>query len=55
MRGDTGFSKLDVFAKYWKVELAEHVLQKAAFRCKYGIYQFQVMPFGLLNKSAIFQ
>ena len=29
--------------------------RKAAFTCRYGIFQFEVMPFGLMNSQAMFQ
>ncbi len=29
--------------------------EKAAFICRYGTFQFEVMPFGLINSQAKFQ
>ncbi len=29
--------------------------EKAAFICRYGTFQFEVMPFGLMNSQALFQ
>lgn len=51
----TVFSKLDRFMRYWQVRLADHVQEQTTFRCKYRSFQFEVMPFGLMNAPALFQ
>lgn len=54
LEGVTVFSKLDSFASYSKVRLADHVQKQTTFRCKYGSYQFQVMLSRLINALVVF-
>lgn len=49
------FTKLDMFTRYWKIQLVDHTQQKKTFTCKYGAFQFAVMPFGLMNVPYIFK
>ncbi len=35
--------------------MGETSKEKAAFIIRYGIFQFEVMPFGLMNSQCIFQ
>lgn len=55
MAGSLVFTKLDMFAGYRHVCLEEHVQENTAFPCKYGTFQFLVMPFGLMYAPSIFQ
>ena len=48
------FSKLDLAAGYWQVPLSKEARPLTAFRTRHGLYQFCVMPFGLVNAPATF-
>ena len=43
------FSTLDLTAGYWQIELSEEAKEKTAFTCHRGLFQFEVLPFGLSN------
>lgn len=53
--GSKWFTNLGLFSGYWKIRLANGVKQKTKFICRYVTYQFEVMPFGLMNAPSIFQ
>ena len=49
------FSTLDAAAGYWQIPLREEDKGKSAFICSEGLYEFNVMPFGLCNAPATYQ
>lgn len=55
LEGSRYFSILDMQAGYWQVGLDDKDKEKTAFVTADGLYQFNVMPFGLSNAPATFQ
>src|SRR6266540_3777084 len=46
---------LDLASIYWQILLKKRSRKYTAFLTAYGLYQFKVMSFGLINALAIFQ
>ena len=49
------FMTLDLFSGYWQIPMGKGDKEKTAFRMKKGLYEFNTMPFGLVNVPATFQ
>ena len=47
-------SKFDLCKGYWQLPLTDSAKPLTAFQTPLGLYQFRVMPFGLVNASASF-
>lgn len=46
---------MDVASGYWDVPMAKDSIHKTAFTCKFGLYEWLVMPFGLYNAVPAFE
>ena len=49
------FCSLDLASGYWQVEMDAADWEKTAFVTQGGLYEFRVMPFGLVNAPATFE
>ena len=55
LAGAKYFCTLDLAAGYWQVPLDDEAKLKSAFVVPGGLFEFQVMPFGLCNAPSTFQ
>jgi len=49
------FTTLDAAAGYWHLPMRATDIEKTAFICSEGLFEFTVMPFGLCNAPATYQ
>ena len=49
------FSTLDLAAGFWQIRVHPDSREKTAFTTPHGLFEFQVVPFGLCNAPSVFQ
>jgi len=55
LSGAKVFTTLDLASGYWQVEMSAADREKTAFATRHGLFEFQVMSFGLCNAPGTFQ
>ena len=55
LAGPTLFSTLDLRSRYWQVEMDPTDQEKIALCTPEGLFEFNMMPYGLCNAPSTFQ
>ncbi|UYV82162.1 hypothetical protein LAZ67_21001178 [Cordylochernes scorpioides] len=55
LQGSKYFSAIDFKSEYWQVEVEKKDKEKTVFTTAHGLYEFNVMPFGICNAPATFE
>lgn len=55
LNGCQWFTGLDLFAGYWQIPIKEEDKHKTAFITPDGLWEFEVLPFGMKSSPATFQ
>ena len=55
IQDSTWFTKLDLKNSFNLIRVKEGDEWKTAFKTRYGMYEYKVMPFGLANAPSVFQ
>ncbi|KAK3106610.1 hypothetical protein FSP39_023509 [Pinctada imbricata] len=55
LSGAKWFSSMDLNTGFWQIGMADEDKEKTAFLTSMGLYQFTVMPFGLVNAPSTFE
>src|SRR5260370_4941821 len=55
LRASKYLSTFDLYSGYWQCPLAEKDKHKTAFICSEGLFEFNVLNFGLSNAPSFFQ
>ena len=48
------FNKIDLKLGYWQMPIGPRDIQKTAFKTRWRLYEYLVMPFGVTNAPAKF-
>ena len=49
------YTTLDLASGYWQIRVHANSQEKTAFATHQGLFEFRVMPFGVMNAPAVFQ
>ena len=55
LKGAKSFTSLDLASGYWQIALNKQTKEKTPFISQKGLFQFEVLPFGLSNAVSAFQ